>query len=121
MPATSVRLVASVGSNSNAPIESDGKLSLNGVQLGLAAVALFVLQTPLLTPPTYRMFASVGCAATVWIAPTTSSLGIMFSTCPNAVGPGPWAIHVPSAAIVTVISVGGACTFPLLSTARLLI
>src|SRR5262245_64560409 len=52
IPATSVRLVASVGSNSNAPIESDGRLSVNGVQLGIAAVALLVLQTPPLTAPT---------------------------------------------------------------------
>src|SRR5262249_8252938 len=52
MPATSVRWFTSVGSNSNAPIESDGKLSVNGVQLGLATLALPVLQIPLLTPPT---------------------------------------------------------------------
>src|SRR5262245_2404098 len=44
------------------------------------------------------MFGSVGCAATVWIAPTTSLLGIMFSTCPFRVGPGPWAVHLPPTA-----------------------
>src|SRR5262245_49437346 len=45
----------------------------------------------------------------------------MFWTCPPTVGPGPWAVHVPPKTIVTVISVAGFCTFPLLSTARLLI
>src|SRR5262245_62062405 len=51
IPATSVWWFTSVGSNSNAPIESDGKLSVNGFQLGLAAVALLVLQIPPLTAP----------------------------------------------------------------------
>src|SRR2546428_3314905 len=46
------------------------------------------------------MFESVGCAATVWIAPTTSLLGVMFSTCPFRFGPGPWAVHVPPTALV---------------------
>src|SRR5262247_540427 len=45
----------------------------------------------------------------------------MFSTCPFRIGPGPWAVHIPPTTILTVISVGGACTFPLSSTARLLI
>src|SRR5215831_6430464 len=67
------------------------------------------------------MFESVGCAATVLIAPTTSLLGVMFSTCPFRIGPGPWAVHVPPTARITVISAGMVCTFPLLSTARLLI
>src|SRR5262245_579039 len=66
------------------------------------------------------MFASVGCAAIELIAPTTSSSGSMFSTCPNLVGPGPWAVHVPPKRI-TVICVGGSCTFLLSSVARLLI
>src|SRR5215813_7593346 len=66
------------------------------------------------------MFESVGCAAIELIAPTTSSSGSMFSTCPNLVGPGPWAVHVPPKRI-TVICVGGSCTFPLSSVARLLI
>src|SRR5262245_27239708 len=67
------------------------------------------------------MFGSVGCGATVWIAPTTSLLGVTFSACPFRVGPGPWAVHVPPTTIVTVICAGVACTFPLSSTARLLI
>src|SRR5262245_60012714 len=45
----------------------------------------------------------------------------MFSTCPFRIGPGPCAGHVPPTARITVISAGVACTFPLLSTARLLI
>src|SRR5262245_23666068 len=67
------------------------------------------------------MFASVGCAATVLIAPTTSLLGDMFSTSPLRIGPGPWAVHIPPTAILTLIAAGGFCTFPLSSTARLLI
>src|SRR5215831_5001274 len=67
------------------------------------------------------MFASVGCAAIALIAPTTSSSGDMFSTCPFLVGPGPWAVHNPPKTSVTVICAGGSCTFPLLSVARLLI
>jgi hypothetical protein len=31
----------------------------------------------------------------VWIAPSTSLLGTMFSTCPPWVGAGPWATQVP--------------------------
>src|SRR5262245_3325903 len=67
------------------------------------------------------MFASVGCAATVWIAPTSSLLGDTFSGCPFRIGPGPWAVHGPPKTPVTVICAGGSCTFPLLSVARLLI
>src|SRR5262245_46524417 len=67
------------------------------------------------------MFASVGCAATVCIAPSTSLLGVTLSTCPFRVGPGPWAVHCPPNMPVTVICAGGSCTFPLLSVARLLI
>src|SRR6266545_8249472 len=67
------------------------------------------------------MFGSVGCAATVCIAPTTSLLGVTCSTCPFWVGPGPWAVHCPPKTPVTVICDGGSCTFPLLSVARLLI
>src|SRR5215471_6958147 len=44
----------------------------------------------------------------------------MFSTCPFCIGPGPWAVHVPPTIILTLISAGEFCTFPLLSTARLL-
>src|SRR5215813_868308 len=66
------------------------------------------------------MFASVGCAATVLIAPTTSLLGITFSTCPFWIGPGPWALHVPPITMLTEITAGGCCSFPLLSTARIM-
>src|SRR5512145_2885946 len=45
----------------------------------------------------------------------------MFSTCPLRDGPGPWAVHAPPATTLTLICAGVACTFPLLSTARLLI
>ena len=43
--------VPSVGSNSSAPIESDVSVSVSGVHMGLAAVALVVFQTPPLAPP----------------------------------------------------------------------
>jgi hypothetical protein len=51
LPAMSVCREISVGSNSSAPIESDGRLSVNGVHVGFAAVAFNVLQTPPLTAP----------------------------------------------------------------------
>jgi hypothetical protein len=51
MPATSVWPVASVGSNSRAPMELAAWVSVSGVQLGVAAVALVVFQMPPLTLP----------------------------------------------------------------------
>src|SRR3954467_6246935 len=59
-PATSVLLVASVGSNLSAPIESDPCWSVSGVQVGLAAVALVVFQIPPFTAATYTVLGSVG-------------------------------------------------------------
>ncbi len=51
MPAIRVWPVPSVGSNSRAPIDSEDSKSVNGVQLGLALVALIVFQMPPLTAP----------------------------------------------------------------------
>src|SRR5215468_2172134 len=51
----------------------------------------------------------------------TSLWGGMFSTCPFCIGPGPWAVHVPQIRMLTRICAGEVCTFPLSSTARLLI
>ncbi len=58
-------------------------------------MALVVFQMPPLVAPAKRMSGSAGWAATVWIAPDTSSDGLMFSTCPLIDGPGPWATQVP--------------------------
>src|SRR5690349_63567 len=48
------------GFRSSAPIASEENWSVSGVQLGLAAAALVVRQTPPSTPPANRMFWFVG-------------------------------------------------------------
>ena len=74
VPATRVLLVASVGSRSSAPIDSEPSVSVSGVQTGSAEVAFVVFQTPPLTAPIHRVAGSTGWATTVCTAPTTGLL-----------------------------------------------
>src|SRR6266581_881964 len=72
-PAKSVLLVASSGLNSMSPIDSDGNWSVNGVQFGLAAVALLVRQTP---PSTVAMNTRAALAGSTAIASTAPACGL---------------------------------------------
>src|SRR4051794_39633510 len=60
MPATSVLLVASVGSNSTLPIDSEPRESVWGVHVGADTVAFVVFHIPPFTIPTYKTEALPG-------------------------------------------------------------
>src|SRR5687768_18501327 len=79
-----------------APVESEGRSSVLGVQVGLGLVALVLRQIPPFTVPITTISALVGCAAMASTAPATGrSTGVeMFSTCPPVIGPGPCSTQV---------------------------
>src|SRR5215472_13835125 len=95
MPATSVLLVASVGSSVSAPMDTWGPRSSSGTQCGLGGLELnasVVFQTPPLTVPTHKVPGWVGCWTTASMAPAT---GLFWAAMP-ATGP-PWITVGPCA------------------------
>ena len=91
-PTMSVLPVASVVSNASAPTDNEPSVSVNGVQVGLAAWALIDFHKPPFTAPRYKMAGLEGCGRTRLTAPETSPL-TMPSTWPLRTGVGPWAIQ----------------------------
>src|SRR5262249_36744598 len=62
-----------VGSISISMMDRDGCGSVRGVHVGVADVALVVVQIPPLTAPTIRLSAFAGSTTNVWVLPETSS------------------------------------------------
>src|SRR5215831_19084340 len=79
------------GSIAMSPTARDGWWSVSGVQVGVAASAFVVFQTPPCAPPTYTVLGSVGWTAMADTRPLTGeTVGpAPVSVCPLGIDEGP--------------------------------